>query len=119
MAKLVFLEYMFLMDPAETFQHRHQLERALADFFASKGMQADIIRGSKTVPITINAPVLSAGKRVLQITRMDKLDVMARPEGTKVGKLKGKLDKMRTKKLSKEEERFQKHDRRRKVRVRK
>ena len=66
MKNLAFLEYMFMFDPTDTWQHGSQFERDLAGFFAAFGKEAEVVevRGS-------------SGRRVFVIKNMEKLDQMA------------------------------------------
>ena len=41
--RLSFLEYSFMFDPASTFSHAHEFEKAFSDFFKTKGLEARIV----------------------------------------------------------------------------
>jgi hypothetical protein len=56
----VMLEYMFMFDATDTWQHLSQFENDLADFFRAQGFQAEIIK-------SISGQV---GKRVLFIEKV-------------------------------------------------
>jgi len=73
--KLVFLDYTFLFDPGETWQHLNQFETDFAKFLATKGLIAEPVKDilGKN-PIILEKPVL-AGKKVIQIYRSDKLGI--------------------------------------------
>jgi hypothetical protein len=58
---LVFLEYFFMFDPDDTWQHVHQFEQEFGQFLDERGMEANIIDGVGE----------KAGKRVLFINKKD------------------------------------------------
>lgn len=41
--KIVYLEYTFLMDPADTFQHLYEFEKFLEDFLVAHGYEGNVI----------------------------------------------------------------------------
>ena len=66
MKQLAIIEYTFIFEPSsETWQSGFEFERDLADFFAAHGLEANM------VDVTGGAT-----RRVIYISRMDKLDVV-------------------------------------------
>lgn len=57
---MAFLDYTFLFNPVETWQHLSQFESDLADFFATLGLEAEIVKSVNGQP----------GKRLLLIQRV-------------------------------------------------
>ena len=43
MKECVMLEYVFMFDPSQTYQHLYQFEQDLAKFFKEHGMEAEIV----------------------------------------------------------------------------
>lgn len=66
--QIAILEYTFMFDPAQTYTSGTDFEVDLAVFFKSKGYEAQIVdtRGG-------------TGRRVLWISRVDRLEALARP----------------------------------------
>lgn len=62
--KMAFLEYMFIFDTAEAWQHLYQFEDDLAKFFKERGFEATIVK-------TIEGQ--ASGRRILAIKRVDVL----------------------------------------------
>lgn len=57
------IEYLFLFDASETWQHAHQFDRELADFFASKNLELEILNPK------------DAGRKILMIKRLQGIGV--------------------------------------------
>ena len=64
MKGMEFLEYIFIFDPSTTWSHLYDFEKDLADFFASKGFEAETIRSIKG----------QLGKGVLYVKKKDKVE---------------------------------------------
>lgn len=56
---IVFLEYFFVFDPVETWQHIDQFEGDLSKFLLEHGLEGEIIHSAED----------KAGKRILKITK--------------------------------------------------
>lgn len=61
--KLVFLEYTFMFDPSESWQHLSQFEQDLANYFKAVGFEAEIIQ-------SIGGQI---GRRILLISKMKEI----------------------------------------------
>ena len=61
--KVVFLEYSFIFDPADTWSHIWEFEEDLAKFFEERGLEA----------LTISSVDERAGKRLLYISKKQEL----------------------------------------------
>ena len=81
---LVFLEYFFLFDPVETWQHVHQFEQDFGKFLLERGLEANIIEGVGD----------KAGKRVLFINKKE--TILEKVEAPKM-KSKKRLKTMKMK----------------------
>jgi len=79
----VFLDYTFLFDSNDTWQHLHQFEGDLSKFFAERGFQAEVIK-------TVEGQI---GKRILLIKRIDDFDKFPEKENLQVG-IKRKISNM-------------------------
>ena len=79
---LVFLEYFFMFDPDETWQHVHQFEQEFGQFLDERGMEANIIDGVGE----------KAGKRVLFINKKETIleQVVSKPKSKKRLKAMGR-----------------------------
>lgn len=44
MKQIVLLEYTFMFEPGDTWAHLYEFEKTLSDFFATKGLDAQIIK---------------------------------------------------------------------------
>ena len=67
---LVFLEYSFMFNPDEAWQHVNQFEQDFAKFLDERGFEAETIKG------------VGVGKRILAITK--KPDIGPPPEPAKM-----------------------------------
>ena len=89
-AKLVFLDYTFMFDSTNPFNHLYEFETALGKFFDERGLQAENIKSVEG----------SLAKRVMYITR--KPD-MGQPDSPKpVGRpvtLKGQIQRLSDRKF--------------------
>jgi len=56
---LVFLEYFFMFNPEETWQHVNQFEQDFGKFLSDRGLEVDTIKGVED----------KAGKRILFISK--------------------------------------------------
>lgn len=63
MKKIVMLDYTFLIDPVETWQHLFQFEKSFSDFLAQHGMEAQIV----------NPLDGSRGRRILAIGKKEEV----------------------------------------------
>jgi hypothetical protein len=63
--KIVYLEYAYIMNPADTFQMRSQFEKSLSDYFLAIGLEANIISDPN-----------ERGRRVLYITKKNPTNVL-------------------------------------------
>jgi hypothetical protein len=61
----VFLEYSFLFDAVDTWQHLYQFESDLAKFFSERGLEAEIIK-------TVEGQ--ASGRRILAISKKNNLE---------------------------------------------
>lgn len=61
--KLAALEYMFMFDATNTWQHSYQFEQDLSDFFAAHGYEANVVK-------TVEG---SGGRRILYVRRIQPL----------------------------------------------
>lgn len=96
--KIVLLEYNFMFDPSESWQHLWQFEQDLSNFFNAHGFEAQIIK-------TIEG---QSGKRVLFIKKKGLPIVTGEPE--KQGRpqtLKGKFKEMSNRELRKPAKEFE------------
>lgn len=80
-----FLEYAFIFDTTETWQHLFQFEQDLSKFFALHGCEAQILK-------TIEG---GGSKRILYIKRIDKLLQPAVKKNMPVRSPNEQLSKMR------------------------
>lgn len=67
MKQVAILEYTFLFDPEETWDSGSKFEANLADFFAAHGYEANVVETRGT-----------SSRRVIHLTRMDKLEELAK-----------------------------------------
>jgi len=84
-----FLEYAFIFDPVDTWQHLHQFEQDLAKFFDEHNLQAEVLD-------TVGG---QKGRRVIVITPKEEIKI---PPSVKKGKPKSaskRLKEMGKKKL--------------------
>lgn len=72
----IFLDYTFLFDATDTWQHLNQFENDLADFFSSMGFKADIVKSMQGQP----------GKRILFIQKVEKIKGMPEKQPLPPGK---------------------------------
>ncbi len=98
MKPMVLLDYTFLFDPADTWQHLYQFEKELVDFLASKGLESEVIKAIEG----------QAGKRILYIKKKEVVvTTPVNPVGRPVS-LKGLINNMRTKEMKAPEKNFKK-----------
>lgn len=80
MAKqLAFLEYTFILDPKDTFQHSYEFEKFLGEFLAFHGMDGQVI---ETVAGGVN------GKKIILITSIKDMALPQNPTPNPVGRPK-------------------------------
>ena len=72
MKNTIFLEYTFLFDADNTWQHLSQFESELAEFFGDKGFSADILKSISG----------QSGRRILLIKKVDPIEEI-REQSTK------------------------------------
>ena len=87
--KLAMLEYWFMFDPTNTWQHFHQFEDDLAKFLQEHGLEGRIID-------SING---QAGKRIMYVVRKESISI---PTG-KVGRpqtVGGRMKELKFKKIT-------------------
>lgn len=86
MKDVAFLEYTFMFNPVDTWQNLYQFEDQLAEFFKTKGLEANIV---KTV-------AGQSGRRIMMISKIEEPVIEAKkPEkpmsvGDKMRKLQPK-----------------------------
>lgn len=104
------MEFMFLFDPAETWQHVYQVERWIADSLDRMGMEGEIVKTMLgNTPLIIDKPVLT-GKKVYFIKSKNKMDLL-RATPKVVGRpksLKGVISGMSNKNIKAPERDFKK-----------
>lgn len=89
MKDIAFLDYTFLIDTKDAFSHLFEFEKALADFFDSKGLEAHVLKSVEG----------SLSKRIMFVC---KKEVMGAPEINPVGRPitpKGLIKKLGDRKL--------------------
>jgi hypothetical protein len=89
MKKLAVLEYTFLFEPEETWQHLFQFEKDLTDFFKSKGKELQVVK-------TIEGA--TTGRRIVLIAPLINqvpLSMVTKPSPNP--SIKSHLDKLRNK----------------------
>lgn len=110
MARPVLMEFMFLFDPSDTWQHAYQVERWIADSLEKAGLEGEMVKTMLgNTPIIIDKPVLT-GKKVYYIKSKDKLDLL-RSQPNPVGRpksIKGIVKSMSDKKTKAPERNFKK-----------
>ena len=76
---MVILEYMFMFNPSQTWSHLYEFEKSMAEFFNSKGLEAEIVKTVEGSP----------GRRMLIISKKEVTTLpttptpKGRPKGTK------------------------------------
>lgn len=98
MAKIAFLEYIFMFDPSTTFSHLHEFENALAKFFAERGLEAervDNVRGQ-------------ASKGIFYIRKKEGFVPEEKPEVEDVKTFKEIMQRFIKRERSQEEKKFSK-----------
>lgn len=73
---IVFLEYFFVFDPADTWQHIDQFEADLAKYLDEHGLEGEIIHSAED----------KKGKRILKITKKPELPPVPQPESMDTSK---------------------------------
>lgn len=100
--KLAFIEYYFLLDTTNTYQHVSQFENDLTKFFSERGLEAQIL----------NNVAGQIGKRILYIKKKAMMDAPREStEPVKVGRPKtpqGLLKDMKTKQVKAKERDYKK-----------
>jgi hypothetical protein len=90
MAKIILVDYTFMFDDSSPFSHLFEFEKALGDFFDSKGLQAQIIKSMEG----------AFSKRVMLINKKEEIVPPAEPRP--VGRpqtLKGKIRELSDRKF--------------------
>lgn len=64
--QLAFLEYTFILDPTNTFQHVYEFEKFLSDFLKTRGLEGQIM---ETVAGGVN------GKKIILISKVKDIPV--------------------------------------------
>ena len=70
------IEYIFMFDPTETWSHLYEFEKALGDFFKSKGLDAQVVK-------TVDG---ASGRRIYIINKKEVFIPAPSPE---IGRPKG------------------------------
>jgi signal recognition particle subunit SEC65 len=97
MKKYVRMDFCWMFDPNETWQHSFQVEKEIADFLRAKGLEAELVK-------TVDG---STGYPMYLIKRVDPLlQAVKETETPKNEAMKTIIDKIRYKEPSKQEKQF-------------
>jgi hypothetical protein len=91
MKSYAFLQYSFIFDPSEAWAHVYQFEKDLAEFFTSKGFDAQVMKQ------------IEGTQGSTKVLILKKIDGAVMPTETKPGRpvtFKGHLNKVRATKTS-------------------
>jgi len=100
--KAVLLDYMFLFDPANTWQHLYQFEQDLAKFFKSHGFESEIIKNVEG----------QTSKRLLYIRKKEEIVKEAPKPVGRPQTIKGRIRGLTERKVKAPERKFKEKSKR-------